>query len=60
VSALSALGVALLVASQETLLGRYIFLMAVLLSCVVAMVSMYLITMPLQGKYRMKAAIATV
>jgi len=67
VSALFALRVALLVASQETLLGRYIFLMAVLLSCVVAMVSIYLITIhltpsqtPLQGKHRMKAAIATV
>ena len=67
VSALFALGVALLVASQDARLERYIFLMVLLLSCVVAMVSMYLITIhftpsqtPLQGKYRMKAAIATV
>jgi len=57
VFAVFTLGVALLVASQETLLGRYKFEIALVLSCVAAV---YLITIhivpsltPLQGKYKM-------
>ena len=49
VFAMFTLGVALLIASQENLLGRYKFEIALLLSCVAAV---YLITIHI-GKYKM-------
>ena len=55
VFAMFTLGVALLVASQENLLGRYKFEIAFLLSCVAAvyLITIHIVPTLLQGKYKM-------